>query len=202
MSLTNGILSDVENLNSSNVMNSTLSIDVGTRNLGYAVVSVESDADKYVVDFDLFDIETTINSKYKKMPIVNARVKVIIEFLDLICNKFNVRRIVVEKQNINNPTAMIIQSIIMTYGELKNLETISFDPKTKFNINNLLKLNTGLDLETLQKFTTYNSSKKEHKKNIVTICRKILENNGLVDKFDKFAKKDDISDAIIQGMLA
>lgn len=179
-----------------------LSIDVGTRNLGYAVI--ESGV---VLDFDLFDIEAVISSKYKKLPIVNARVKVIVEFL----SQFNVGKIVVEKQNINNPTAMIIQSIIMTYGELKNIETISFDPKTKFNISNLLKLDIvkqnvengpGFDIETLQKFTTYNSSKKEHKKNIVTICRKILENSGLTDKFDSFSKKDDISDAIIQGLLS
>ena len=178
-------------------LGSCLSIDVGTRNLGYAVI--ESGV---VLDFDLFDIEAEISSKYKKLAVVNARVKVIVEFLDLICSKFNVSKIVVEKQNINNPTAMIIQSIIMTYGELKNIETISFDPKTKFNISNLLKLNSGFDIETLQKFTTYNSSKKEHKKNIVTICRKILENSELLGKFDEFSKKDDISDAIIQGLLA
>ena len=174
-------------------LGSCLSIDVGTRNLGYAVI--ESGV---VLDFDLFDIEAEISVKYKKLAVVNARVKVIVEFL----SQFNVSKIVVEKQNINNPTAMIIQSIIMTYGELKNIETISFDPKTKFNISNLLKLNTDFSVETLQKFTTYNSSKKEHKKNIVTICRKILENSGLLGKFDKFAKKDDISDAIIQGLLA
>lgn len=181
-----------------------LSLDIGTRNLGYSIIDKEQ---HIVLEYNLFDIQSELDKNKKdKRAVVIRRPIVIIDFLNKLVDEFKITDFVIEKQNINNPLAMNIQSTIITYALMKNITVISFDPKTKFDINNLMKLKLNLPIETIQQFTVYNSSVKEHKKKIVTICREVLKSQkeivDLTEHFESFKKKDDISDSMIQGLIS
>lgn len=149
----------------------TLSIDIGKKNLGWSLIKGNQ-----LEDFGLFDIESNLKVKDTNML---GRNRVLIEWF----NSFkDLTKLVIEKQVINNVVAMCIQSCLITLGLNNKIEVICYDPKNKF------------------KNIKYDSKKKEHKKIIINMALEYLNDDDKL-KLMSYSKKDDISDAIVQGFL-
>lgn len=164
----------------------TLSIDVGTRHLGYSILTNEG------LIFDIFDIEDTYNRdpKLKKLDSIPVqRAYVLDQFLTDIIEKYSIERIIVERQVQTNIVAMeIMYSIISLCITKISLDAlIIYDPKKKF---------TDLHLK-------YSTKNKEHKKLSINVCREKLAQlyPALLPSFEKHKKKDDIADSILMNLL-
>lgn len=226
-----------------------LSLDLGKVNLGWCMMccdlkGIEGLDDSksklpkgttvltpHVVNFDLFNIDSKLKTKaFKNVPVCISRPTILIEFLDDLYSRYQFNKVVVEKQNINNPLAMNLQTCIITYCLIKNITVVSYDPKKKFN-NASTHFNTTVD-----SITQLNTSKKEHKKIVQNYAMEVISKTSfvtqdelvsktsyttqndlkqvsddtscyltreeLVRKFNTFSKKDDISDAIVQAYLS
>lgn len=164
----------------------TLSIDIGTRHLGYSLLTKDG------LSFDIFDIEETAK-RHPGLKRVNSapvqRSFVLNEFLNGIIEKHCIEQIIVERQVPNNTQAMelmySIVSLCVTKIPLEKL--IIYDPKKKFT-----------DLK--QKYETKG---KAHKKLAIKLCREELAKNysHLLEDFDRHPKKDDISDSVLMNLL-
>ena len=164
----------------------TLSIDIGTRHLGYSLLTKDG------LSFDIFDIDETAD-KHPKLKRVNSapvqRSFVLNEFLSDIIEKHGIEQIIVERQVPTNTKAMEIMysiiSLCITKIPLEKL--IIYDPKKKFT-----------DLK--QKYETKG---KAHKKLAIKLCRDELAKNysHLLENFDRHPKKDDISDSVLMNLL-
>ena len=135
-----------------------LSIDIGKKNLGYSIYNgVE-------LKFGIFNITKYIK-QYKLHENMEGRNTILLNWLKQLYKKYGINKIVVEKQVINNVVAMCIQSCIISFGILNNIEILSYDPKNKFTFSG----------------DTYNSSKKEHKKLAIKYTENIL--NSLIKDY-------------------
>lgn len=159
-----------------------LSIDIGKKNLGYTIYSPG-----IIFKFGLFNTADKIK-KNKLKDNMESRNIVLLSWLQHIVEKYEITTIVVEKQVIRNVVAMCIQSCIISYALMSDISYITFDPKRKFTF-------TG---------ATYNSHKKEHKKIVVRYAINTIEmiNSKKLERFNKFNKKDDISDSIVMALMS
>ena len=157
-----------------------LSIDIGKKNLGYSIYNGTQ------LKFGIFDITSYIKSNKLKENMEGRNI-VLLNWLTLINNKHHFNKIIVEKQVISNVVAMCIQSCIISFAIMNNIEILSYDPKNKF-------IFTG---------DTYNSNKKEHKKLAIKYATNLLSSKypTKLDYFNEFTKKDDISDSLIMNFL-
>lgn len=156
------------------------SIDIGKKNLGYSIYDGSS------LEFGIFDITSELK-KQKLSENIKGRNKVLIKWLKEITTTYKINKIVVEKQVIRNVVAMCIQSCIISYALINEIEVFIFDPKNKFTF-------TG---------QTYNSNKKEHKKIAIKYTLNLLTTfhpDKLV-LFNQYKKQDDISDSILMNFM-
>ena len=160
----------------------SLSIDIGKRNLGYSLLSPEG------LLFDLFDIEVE-GKKYGRVSEVVKRCAVLKDFLECMCKEHNVQEIIIERQVPTNVICMELMyslvSLSMSYFPMDCI-TI-FDPKCKF---------TKIGKE-------YSTRGKEHKKLSVELIREHLREKfpEEVEKFESYAKKDDIADSLLMLLV-
>jgi len=169
-----------------------LSIDIGIKNLGYAIISFDKLGKKSLqdltVEFDIFDISKHLT---KKTDIVSSRCDALIIFFKQLFDKYGeFINIIIERQVNRNTMAMeLMYAITMALKLLNpnNTHIIIFDPKDKF-----LKL--GL---------TYTTTNKAHKKQSIYYARQLMAKiwNEQLEHFDQFDKKDDVSDAINQCLV-
>ena len=181
-----------------------LSIDIGIKNLGYSIISFDKLGKKQLTDlaveFDIFDISKHLP---KKTDIVSSRCEALIQFFRPLFQAYgHFRTIIIERQVNRNTMAMELMYAITMALKLLNsgdgsdeqlrrssdeFELVIFDPKDKF-----LKL--GL---------TYSTANKAHKKQSAKYARNLMSKIWKTElaKFDKFDKKDDISDAVNQALV-
>lgn len=159
-----------------------LSIDIGKKNLGYTIYSPNS-----IFKFGIFNITSGIK-KNKLKDNMEGRNIILSAWFQHNVEKYNITKVVVEKQVISNVVAMCIQSCIITCAILNDITCISFDPKNKFTFTR----------------DTYNSHKKEHKKIVVKYATNTINmiNQNKLNKFNKHKKKDDISDSIVMALMS
>lgn len=158
-----------------------LSIDIGKKNLGYSIY------DGTNLEFGIFNITQQLKlSKLKQN--IEGRNTVLINWLNEIKSKYNINKIVVEKQIIRNVVAMCIQSCIISFGLINLIDVFTFDPKNKFTF-------TG---------DNYNSKNKEHKKLVVKYTINLLTKlyPDKLDYLNSIPKQDDISDSIIMNFMS
>lgn len=169
-----------------------LSIDIGIKNLGFAVISFDKlgkkELQELTVEFDIFDISKHLT---KKSDIVSSRCEALIVFFKELFDKYGeFINIIIERQVNRNTMAMeLMYAITMTLKILNpsNSQIIIFDPKDKF-----LKL--GL---------TYSTTNKAHKKQSIRYAHQLMSSiwNEQLEYFEQFDKKDDVSDAINQCLV-
>ena len=156
-----------------------LSIDIGIHNIGYALYNIEEDK----LYFDLYDVDSHLTSADKKCNVVVVRTKYISTFVDNVFSKYNINKVIIERQVNNNTMAMELMYSLTAcvYHYCKNI--IIFDPKMKF---------TALGL-------TYTTKNKAHKKLSINIIYHYIQKYypHLIEQFDNTEKQDDISDAML-----
>ena len=153
-----------------------LSIDVGIKNLGYAIY----DADFNDLEFGMFNIEANIN---KKNEVVIERCRVIRDFFKML-NVEAFDGVIIERQVNKNITAMGLMYAIANEALNYTSNVIIFAPLLKFKTFGI----------------KYSTKGKEHKKLSVNIALNLLQTHfpKLIDEFRVYKKKDDISDALNQ----
>ena len=205
-----------------------LSIDLGKRNLGWSLFKQLEDKTIELDSFGIFDIDNEIQTqtitvtktlknstktiqvkRFKDTQTVIARPTVLVEFLESLRERINddFYKVIVEKQNINNPLAMTLQTVIITYCITRLIEVTSFDPKAKFD--NASKMFTSAKSAGITNINQLNTTKKEHKKLIVDMAREVIENYSkdekrrehFIEMFNQHNKKDDISDSLVQAVV-
>lgn len=163
-----------------------LSIDIGKKNLGFSIY------DGTNLEFGIFNITQQIKLLKTKSNRISQNIEgrntVLINWLNEIKSKYNINKIVVEKQIIRNVVAMCIQSCIITYALINSIDVLTFDPKNKFTF-------TG---------DNYNSKNKEHKKLVIKYTINLLTKlyPDKLDYFNSIPKQDDISDSIIMNFMS
>lgn len=158
-----------------------LSIDIGKKNLGFTIYN------KNKFTFGIFDITQKIKQKKLKENI-EGRNQVLIKWLRQQRKKYNITKIVVEKQVNKNVVAMCIESCIITFALMYKLEIITFDPKNKFKLTD----------------DQYDSRKKEHKKLAIKYAINTIKDidESLLEIFNQYEKQDDISDSIVMALMS
>ena len=153
-----------------------LSIDIGIKNLGYAIY----DADYNDLEFGMFNIEAHMN---KNIEVVTERCRVIKQFFNHL-NVESFDAIIIERQVNKNITAMSLMYAIANEALNYTSNVIIFAPLLKFKTFGI----------------KYSTKSKEHKKLSVNIALNLLQTHfpDLVDIFKAFKKKDDIADSINQ----
>lgn len=158
-----------------------LAIDVGRINLGYAIYDGEN------IGFNVLNVEKQINEKTKmEFGEKTSKIEVLNKWVNHLCKQYNFTKVYIEQQVINNVGAMVIQSILETLFYIKGIPCHEFAATNKFKYLN----------------PQYDTKKKEHKKISIEYAKNILKHHNidLVD-FNKFPKKDDISDAICMTFM-
>lgn len=174
-------------------MHAIISIDIGVKNLGYTIFSY-NDAPLNLSDFNIeFDIYN-ITSKKKDLDdgaqlIISSRCQVLYNFFKMLQSKYVIDYIIIEKQVQTNTIAMelmySIYSFALTICNSSNI--FIFDPKLKFTSINV----------------SYETKNKQHKRQSIKYARNLLSKKypDKVVAFDKYDKKDDISDSLNQGII-
>ena len=169
-----------------------LSIDIGIKNLGYSIISFnklgKKDLTDLHIEFDIFDISKHLK---KRGDIVSSRCEALLVLFNQLFNKYTTfQTIIIERQVNRNVMAMELMYAITMALKLLNDETcpiVIFDPKDKF-----LKL--GL---------TYETKNKAHKKQSIRYAQTLINKvwTDKIEHFNKFDKKDDVSDALNQALV-
>ena len=162
----------------------TLAIDVGKKNMGFAIY------DRHSIKFGLFNIEEQIKiDKLDKLKIdtPSKRVKVLLKWFKNLIKEYHIVELVVEKQVKYNGVAMQLENVLLTLACENDIRFKIYDPKNKFQY---------IPVEFV-------SEKKEHKKISIHYAFNIIYNLGQnLDYFTSFSKKDDISDAICMAVMS
>lgn len=162
-----------------------ISIDLGIKNLGYSVISYSKigklNFSDIKINFGIYDISKNIP---KKVNVVNGRCAALFKFFADTIENFTVDTVIIERQVSRNTMAMELMyattAIAMFYCD----DVVIFDPKNKFN-----KLNIE-----------YSTESKKHKKQSSSYARNLIESefSDMLNEFDSYSKKDDISDSLNQ----
>ena len=151
-----------------------LAIDVGKVNMGYAIYDGES------FGFNVFSIEDHISKDNKDKPTKYYKIEVLDKWITNLLKQYNIVKVIIEQQVINNVGATIIQTIIESLFFVRNIPVEEYPAINKFKYLH----------------PQYDSKKKEHKKISTQYAKNIISHHGYaLDNFNKFKKKDDISDA-------
>ena len=159
----------------------TLAIDVGKKNMGFAIY------DRHSIKFGLFNIEEQIKIDKLKGDAPSKRVKVLLKWFKNLIKEYHIVELVVEKQVKYNGIAMQLENVLLTLACENDIHFKIYDPKNKFQY---------IPVEFV-------SEKKEHKKISIHYAFNIIYNLGQnLDYFASFTKKDDISDAICMAVMS
>ena len=159
----------------------TLAIDVGKKNMGFAIY------DRHSIKFGLFNIEEQMKIDKLKGDAPSKRIKVLLKWFKNLIKQYHIVELVVEKQVKNNGIAMQIENVLLTLACENDIHFKIYDPKNKFQY---------IPVE-------FASEKKEHKKISIHYALNIIYNLGQnLDYFTSFTKKDDISDAICMAVMS
>ena len=157
-----------------------LSIDIGLRNLGYALFDKEQDK----LSFGVYDVDSHLHNK---KDLVVSRTLILKEFIKDLFDKHDIDSVIIERQVSTNTQAMELMYLLT--GIISNYTTQIkiFDPKLKF---------TRLSLK-------YSTKNKAHKKLSISIVKKYIEANynDLLEEFTSHEKQDDIADAILMILV-
>jgi hypothetical protein len=153
-----------------------LSFDIGKYNLAFADINY-SERKISKINFDLRNI-----SSKSATPVARCTaLKELVEELSLTKDTV----VVIERQTPNNTVAMEIMYGLIALVLQYTAQVVVFDPKLKF---------TTFRVE-------YNTRNAAHKKKSIALMTEFLKGYpDLLEIFSKCPKKDDISDALFQGL--
>lgn len=162
-----------------------LSIDVGLKNMSYVTLKKDQ-----IMDWNLINFQTN-----------GDLCENIVKTLDTYENFHECSTVIIEKQPAKNNKMRIIEALLQSYfiikGKCNNDSNISkvivYSSKHKLNKQTKCSKEFGGASE-------YKSRKKLSIKLCDVFLRNNLKNEAFVTFFDKSAKKDDLSDALLMGL--
>lgn len=166
-------------------MHCILSLDLGIKNLGYSIISYSKfgklSFKDLTVKFGIYNIEENLP---KKSNIVTGRCEALHTFFSNIAELYTIDFVIIERQVSRNTMAMELMYATTAIAMFHCPDVVIFDPKNKFN---------KLEIE-------YSTESKKHKKQSSLYARNLIkeEFKELIDEFDGYEKKDDISDSLNQ----
>ena len=156
-----------------------LSIDIGIKNLGFAIYNQIGS-----LDFGLYNINDDIKDPTNsKTNVITERCKAIKRFFESLKFK-SYEAVIIERQVANNSIACYLMYSIATEALNYTNNVIIFTPAEKF--------------KTFQ--IPYSTTNKQHKRLSITLASNLITKHfpKMIYKFNTFKKKDDIADAINQ----
>jgi len=163
-----------------------ISIDIGTKNLGYSIIKYGDSLKTLDITFDIFIID---NKKTIKDTVKHRTERVIEFFKSLDIKDVDNVKIIIERQVSQNTIAMelmysVATAAAMIYG---NDNTIIFAPDRKFKY---IK-------------EEYSTKNLQHKKKSKEMTHYFLRNNYEInyEKYINFDKQDDIADSLNQALV-
>ena len=181
-----------------------ISIDIGKVNTGFAIImNKETNKELIIGLLNITDcsINTTNESlkndfenevkklKLKKsISVVIHRGIILKTFFDIVFDKFQISKVIIERQSQYNPTAQEIEYMITGICLNRTNDIIIFNPINKFSYVNI----------------KYDTKNKAHKKLSINIISKLLEKeSNELNRifFNNLNKKDDIADAIYMAYI-
>ena len=160
-----------------------LSIDIGIKNLGFAIY-YQIGSEATALDFGLYNINDNIKDHTNsKTNVITERCKSIKRFFESLKFK-SYEAIIIERQVVNNSIACYLMYSIATEALNYTNNVIIFTPAEKF--------------KTFQ--IPYSTTNKQHKRLSITLASNLITKHfpEMIHKFNTFEKKDNIADAINQ----
>ena len=157
-----------------------LSIDIGLRNLGYALFDKQNGQ----LTFGVYDVDSHLHNK---KDLVVSRSLILKDFIKDLFDKYDIESVIIERQVSSNTQAMELMYLLTVIITNYTTKIEIFDPKLKF---------TRLNLK-------YSTKNRAHKKLSVSIIKNYLEANhkDLLEEFSTHNKLDDIADAILMILV-
>jgi len=137
--------------------------------MGYAIFDKKNNK----LTFDLYNLSE------KKGTLLDK----VYEFVDSLFKDKDIQHVIIERQMKVNMKAMELMHYLQAIIYLKTKDIILFSPRMKF----------------VRLSVPYTTTNKAHKKLSVNLAKSIIEKNyeSQLKDFNRFRKKDDISDAIL-----
>lgn len=177
-----------------------LSLDPGIKNLAYCLLEYKKEDNKlFIKNWGTTELTQQNVRTMQKETII----KPLYDFLENTFSSINIDIILIENQPTKNPKMKNLQMLLYSFFTYKKyllkqkISDVKFiSPKGK------LKICYSMDLENITGGNKYLKNKKIS----IAAVRKILENNQDLDEpynlnfFEKYKKKDDLSDAFLQAL--
>ena len=164
-----------------------LSIDIGIKNLGFAIY-YQIGSEAITFDFGLYNINDNINNHTNsKTNVIAERCKAVKRFFESLKFK-SYEAVIIERQVASNSIACYLMYAIATEALNYTNNVVIFTPAEKF--------------KTFQ--IPYSTTNKQHKRLSIILASNLIQKHfpKMTHKFNSFEKKDDISDAINQLITA
>ena len=175
-----------------------ISFDIGINNLSYCIFNIEDDNSSYtILEWDIMNI----NIDNIKKPSIHYLTKNIIKLFDENSLFLECSKVVIENQPcMKNPIMKSIQIIIYSYFSIRGMTDKKITTEIiLMSASNKLKVYNGppIEINVKSKYT-------KNKKLAIHHTQYILKDNTLnkekLDYFNTHKKKDDLADALLQGL--
>ena len=182
-----------------------LSFDIGVKNLAYCLFEYHSHLHFKIIEWDVLNIQTIA-----KKNVIDLQSDILFNCLhDTFSNK-KIDYILIENQPVlKNPVMKSIQIMVYSYFKILQRQTdyivkvllINAQNKIKFATNTLCNVLPDIDKT---KCVSNSSNKYKIAKDLsIAYTKELLRCLDMDDKllfFEKFKKKDDLADTLLQGL--
>ena len=165
--------------------NAIISIDIGVKNLAVVIITNYKNSLKDIsIKFNLYNLN---DFNYNSNSIIVDRCLAISNIFKDISTKYNIQKVVIERQVIQNTVANRLLYSLITAALNYTENIIIFNPLDKF---------IKLDIK-------YSTKNKSHKKLSIDLIKNFLYNIDVESLilFNSFVKKDDLADALLQALI-
>ena len=165
--------------------NAIISIDIGVKNLAVVIITNYKNSLKDIsIKFNLYNLN---DFNYNFNSIIVDRCLAISNIFKDISTKYNIQKVVIERQVIQNTVANRLLYSLITAALNYTENIIIFNPLDKF---------IKLDIK-------YSTKNKSHKKLSIDLIKNFLYNIDVESLilFNSFVKKDDLADALLQALI-
>ena len=165
--------------------NAIISIDIGVKNLAVVIITNYKNSLKNIsIKFNLYNLN---DFNYNSNSIIVDRCLAISNIFKDISTKYNIQKVIIERQVIQNTVANRLLYSLITAALNYTENIIIFNPLDKF---------IKLDIK-------YSTKNKSHKKLSIDLIKNFLYNIDVESLilFNSFVKKDDLADALLQALI-
>ena len=182
-----------------------LSFDIGVKNLAYCLFEYINDLEFNILDWNVINIATE-----EKKNVIHHQSDILFEVLHKTFHDKHVDYVVIENQPVlKNPVMKSIQIMVYSYFKILRLNSSSLIKQiTMVNASNKIKFAESILCEHVPSMEKVNCDEfknkyKKTKDSSIRYTRELLkfkELNEHITFFDKFKKKDDLADTLLQGL--